>query len=138
MLDLSLLNSPTGIANGTNPRAVIDLPLTGSLDGGGLGVGEFRRASIAKYFDNVNVMQEAAIDEPRFTGNGLLLEGAGSNVCLQSREFETSPWTKAQYPILTKDQVGIDGVANSAWSMEDNHVSQFETIQQDIAIPAIR
>jgi hypothetical protein len=73
---------------------------------------------------------------PRFTGDGLLLEGPGTNALLYSRNFDDAVWVKTQSPVLTKNQIGIDGVANSAWELEDNSTSQFEVIIQDITVPA--
>ena len=46
---------------------------------------------------------------------GYLAEGARTNLCLQSRDLSTT-WT-ALNATLVKDQVGIDGVTNSASSM---------------------
>jgi hypothetical protein len=134
MFDISLLNSPTGIDNGTNPRPAINLPLTGSLDGGGLGVGTFRRASVAWYFDNTNTLQQAAIDEPRFTGNGLLLEGAGTNVCLQSRIITSAPWTSNVSS--SARTTGIDGSATGAISLTDASGSGSLSVLQGISYTA--
>jgi hypothetical protein len=38
--------------------------------------------------------------------------------------------------VLTQNQVGIDGVANTAWSLEDDDGAQFEGVQQAITIPS--
>jgi hypothetical protein len=73
--------------------------------------------------------------EPRFTGNGLLIEAAGTNSCLQSRTVTTSPWGQDNTPIKTQDQIGIDGVANTAWTIEDDDASSHEGIKQTITVP---
>ncbi len=47
---------------------------------------------------------------------GYLAEGARTNLCLQSRDLSNASWTKVN-TTGTKDQVGIDGVTNSASSL---------------------
>lgn len=59
----------------------------------------FTRSSIAKYFDAMGVMRDAAVDTPRIdydplTGEckGLLIEEARTNLLTYSSRFEKSPW----------------------------------------------
>lgn len=47
---------------------------------------------------------------------GYLAEGARTNLCLQSRDLSNASWTKIN-TTGAKDQIGIDGVANSASSL---------------------
>lgn len=48
--------------------------------------------------------------------DGILLENACTNACLQNRDLTQAVWTKTNATVA-KDQVGIDGVANSASHM---------------------
>ena len=59
----------------------------------------FTRASTATYFDSTGTMQTAATNAPRWDYNpstlalnGLLLEEARTNLCLQSAAIGTAPW----------------------------------------------
>jgi hypothetical protein len=113
----------------------ISLPLQGDLNGTNIGAGTFNRATIAYYFDGNNVLQQAAIDAPRFTGKGLLIEAAGSNVCLQSRDFTVSPWQEGFSPNPVMDSVGIDGVANSACTVTDASAATASLVYQVVTIP---
>jgi len=56
-----------------------------------------------------------------------------TNSILQSRAFDTT-WVVGQTPILTQNQTGIDGVANKAWTIEDDRGAGPEWIQQDVTI----
>jgi len=62
-----------------------------------------------------------------------ILQGS-QNVCLWSREFETSPWVTVNSPILTQDQTGFDGTANKAWTVEDDSNTSFEYSYQIVTI----
>lgn len=60
----------------------------------------FSRASAAYYTNSSGLLASAAAGVPRFdydpvalTSRGILLEGAGTNLCPQSSTFTTSPWT---------------------------------------------
>jgi len=77
------------------------------------------------YIDTAGVMQDAAINTPRVEADGLLLEPEGANILLQSRNFDTSPWTNTAPGVtLTQNQTGIDGQSNKAWLIEDSTASQ--------------
>jgi hypothetical protein len=52
----------------------------------------------------------------RITDQGLLVEEARTNSALWARDFTNAAWTKANVT-AAKDQVGADGVANSASSL---------------------
>ena len=98
----------------------------------------YDQIQVETYVDASGPPIETTTGPTRFRGTSspaLLLEGPGPNVCLQRRNFDHASWVKGSSPVLTQDQIGIDGVANSAWSFEDNSVTNFETIEQDIAVP---
>jgi len=70
---------------------------------------------------------------PRFESEGLLIEGESTNLLLQSRNLDTSPWaTSGLTPV--QDETGIDAVANTAWTLEDDSAAAYETLQQSISI----
>jgi hypothetical protein len=91
------------------------------------------RATTANYLHpTTDVLTEAAVNILRIETNGALIEEQRTNSILQSRQFDTT-WTNVG-TVLTKDQVGIDGVANSAWTMEDNNVAAQEGILQAVTV----
>jgi hypothetical protein len=83
----------------------------------------FTRASDAWYLDSDGLWKVAVTDQPRFDYNyktpgapvnrGLIIENAATNLCLWSRDLTNAAWVKTSVTAL-KDQVGIDGVVNSA------------------------
>ncbi len=87
--------------------------------------GTFSRAGTATYLDASGVVQTAATGEPRYQhydsanlslGSLLLLEGSRANGALWNRDFTNVAWVPTNITPL-KDQVGADGVANSASSL---------------------
>ncbi len=88
---------------------LLHLPLLNSLAfAKGVGSLTFARASIATYIDRYGVLQSAAIDEPRFDVDGLLMEGGSTNELDESDDFTGSPW------ILTGTMVRTGGQADPA------------------------
>ena len=70
--------------------------------------------NIAAWAENAaGVWSSFAVNTARQTDKGLLLEEARTNVCLQSRTLTNASWVKTNCTAV-KDQVGIDGAANSA------------------------
>jgi hypothetical protein len=71
----------------------------------------FTRASTGTFFDSAGVLTSAAIDAPRFDYNpstlvaqGLLIEEARTNLCLQSEDFATT-WAVAGTATITTNQL---------------------------------
>ncbi|QGU14876.1 hypothetical protein GNG27_09455 [Leclercia sp. 119287] len=54
------------------------------------------RATTATYIDKSGVLQTAAINEPRFERDGLLMEGTATNLALNSGDFGNAYWPKAR------------------------------------------
>lgn len=50
------------------------------------------RATTATYIDDDGILRTAAINEPRWQDGQLLVEGAATNLCLQSQALNLSPW----------------------------------------------
>lgn len=55
----------------------------------------FTRASTATYIDRYGVLKTAAADTPRFTADGLLVEGASTNLLTYSDQFDNAVWAKS-------------------------------------------
>jgi hypothetical protein len=80
----------------------------------------FTRASAAWYFNSAGNLTQAATNEPRFDydpttlqARGLLIEGAGTNIALHSRDFTQADWVKTNITAAL-NVTGIDGAANTA------------------------
>lgn len=75
------------------------------------------RASTADYADRLNgLWQVFPAATPRITDKGLLIEAAATNVVIQNRDLTQAAWVTASMT-AAKDQIGVDGVANSASSI---------------------
>ncbi len=113
--NLDSMNSLKAIGNIKNP--LLHLPLLNSLAfARGVGSLTFARASVATYIDRYGVVQSAAIDEPRFESNGLLVEGASTNKLLWSDDFTDAVWLDGSglWTVVGNNQTAPDGVATSA------------------------
>ncbi len=106
---------------------------------GGL-LGTHARLSDATYTDPVTGLTTTVGNNiPRFESVGglraILLEPAGMNVCLRSREFDHGDWQGGNPPVTTADEIGIDGGANTAYTLTDDDGAAYEFLIQDITIP---
>jgi len=83
--------STTGIPNGAIGNInspLLDLPLQNSLAmNKGVGSVTFTRASEATYIDRYGVLKTALANEARFEKDGLLIEGASTNIMLYSGDI---------------------------------------------------
>lgn len=59
----------------------------------------FTRASTATYVDKSGVLQTAAINEPRFEKEGLLIEAQSTNMMASSNP-QASPWSRSPAPVI--------------------------------------
>lgn len=76
------------------------------------------RSGSAWYFNN-GLLVEAAANTPRLSnGVGLLREGASTNLILHSRNLTDAAYDNPGIITITQDQVGIDGVSNTASLLE--------------------
>lgn len=115
------------------------VPENGAED---LGNGTFTNAdgTNRNYFDpdNGGYLTAAGVNEARFekiSGDrwkSLLVEPAGTNSILQSRTFTNASWVNNT--VATADKAGIDGVANTACTIEDADSGQTKFIRQNLAI----
>lgn len=75
------------------------------------------RSSTTDYADNLaGVWFPFPANAPRITNKGMLIEKAATNVVIQNRDLTQAAWVAVSVT-PAKDQVGIDGVANSASSI---------------------
>ena len=81
------------------------------------------RTTNATFFDSNGILQTAASGVARFDHDpttkvslGLFIEELRTNVCLRNRDKTDAAWVKLTMTAL-KDEVGEDGVANSASSL---------------------
>ena len=94
--------------------SLLYMPLYNSLDvERGVGTVAFTRSTLATYLDRYGVIRNAAADVPRFEQNGLLMEGASTNLLLRSQEFETSAWAKNDCTITPDDIAAPTGSVNA-------------------------
>jgi len=123
------------IGNINNP--LLDLPLNNSLAmKQGVGSVTFSRTTKATYIDRYGVLQTADIDEPRFEKDGLLIEGASTNLLTYSEEFDNDVWTKTQCTVTANDTVAPDGTNTadklSSSSNDDNDTLISQTYSTDV------
>jgi len=57
------------------------------------------------------------------------------NDCLWNRDLSNGVWLQTNTPTIVQDQIGIDGVLNTAWTLGDDDVVNNESIYQDVTIP---
>lgn len=98
----------------------------------------YSRASAASTRTPQGLLLNFVDDEPRFTQDGLIIERASTNELLHSRDLtQNSVWEVpvpvAQQPNITRDQVGVDGVASSACLIEDDSDSATASVFQEVA-----
>ena len=88
---------------------LLDLPLKNSLSmKAGAGVVTFTRSTTATYIDRYGVLKTAAVDEPRFEKDGLLLEGTSTNLTLYSED--STNWTIVGATLTANSIVSPDNI----------------------------
>lgn len=85
--------------------------------------GSFTRAGTAYYWDG-DILKSVGANAPRFeqisgVRKALLLEPAATNKQVNSRAFTGTGWSKTAGATISLDQIGIDGVANTACTVSD-------------------
>ena len=126
-------NYALSIGRINNP--LLHLPLKNSLDMiCGAGSVTFTRSTTATYIDRYGVVQDAAINEARFEKEGLLIEGASTNKCLQSEDLSTT-WTMANGSI-GGSVTTPDGTTNTKCGIIGNAVDTSHVVYQYIASTA--
>ncbi len=110
------------------------LPLAGKR-----GLVVFTRGSAGTYFDSSYVMQAAATNAARFdydvsnSALGLLIEGARTNVALQSETFDNASWVKTRATISANDAVAPDGATTADKIVEDATAGATHKAEQSLS-----
>ncbi|MBT8448838.1 MAG: hypothetical protein KJO69_04065 [Gammaproteobacteria bacterium] len=106
-------NPKMSVGNINSP--LLDLPLKNSLAmKQGVGSVTFTRTTTGTYIDRYGVLQTAAIDEPRFEKEGLLIEGDSTNLLTYSNDFSQADWTTLSTNISkVTGKTSPDGTANA-------------------------
>lgn len=101
--------------------------------GGGLTLS--RSAGGIYYFDSNNVLQYTGDNVAAFEALGLRVEGQATNLLALANYRDLTTWTFETTDATTaKDQVGIDGVANSACILTDSTGAGYANKQMSIAV----
>jgi hypothetical protein len=99
--------------------------------------GSFTRASAARYFDSLGVIQSATTDTPRFgynpanlaAGPTLLQEAAATNLLLRSQTFDNAAWAKTHATATAASTSAPDGTTTGELLAEDN-TTNVHTVDQ--------
>ncbi|HEG2094903.1 TPA: phage tail protein [Escherichia coli] len=86
----------------------------------------FKRASKATYINKSGVLTEAAIDEPRFERDGLLIEGQRTNLLLNSTN--PSKWNKSSNLELTEISTDSFNFTYGRFTVKDTLIGQTSAI----------
>jgi hypothetical protein len=65
---------------------------------------------------------------------GLLVEEQRTNLLRRTNAFTTAPWQAIDGATLAQDQVGPDGVTNSAWTITDSNASAASSVFQPYTV----
>lgn len=101
-----------------------------------------RALNTATYFNSAGLLTTANANVARFdydpatlAPRGLLIEEARTNTLLQSRDMTQAAWVKTDVT-PTRNQVGIDGVANTATLLTEGSAGTAQTQQSGAAVTA--
>lgn len=87
---------------------------------------KFKRASTATYINKSGVLTNAAIDEPRFEKDGLLIEGQRTNLLINS--VNPSKWNKSPNMILDRSGVDNFGFQYAKFTLKPEMVGKTSSI----------
>ncbi|TCK58188.1 LamG domain-containing protein [Seleniivibrio woodruffii] len=108
-LDTKMTASAYTGAFGNLDSPLLHLPLKKNLlTAQGQSVCTFTRASAATYVDRYGMLKSVAADIPRFTADGLLIEGTSTNLLTYSEQFENGAWVKTNTSITTNTAAVTD------------------------------
>lgn len=94
---------------------------------------KFKRASKATYINKSGVFTEAAIDEPRFEREGLLIEGTRTNYMLNSDDPDG--WAHSSNITVTDSGVDSFGFTYGKFSCNDSLIGQTSAINLAVIAP---
>ena len=115
-------NLNQAIGNINNP--LLDLPLNNSLAmKQGVGSVTYTCATTSTYVDRYGTLKYAAIDEPRFEKEGLLIEGASTNIVKESEDLSSGYWFSNRATVNTNVRAAPDGTTTVNKIIEDASAS---------------
>lgn len=93
------------------PIALFHMPLVNDLSiPRGIGPATFTRATTGTFVDRVDgLVKTAAIDTARFETDGVLIEGASTNLLSRSEEFDDAAWVKTNATVSADSTASPDG-----------------------------
>lgn len=103
----------------------------------------FTRTTAATRTNPYGLVETVAADVPRFEfdpvtleSRGLLIEEQRTNLLTYSNDFSNAIWTPVNsFPVRTQNLTGPDGVANSAWTIDDQFTgSDGAALEQTISL----
>ena len=114
---------------------LLDLPLQNSLAmNKGVGSVTFSRSTTATYIDRYGILKTAAVDEPRFEKDGLLIEGSSTNLLTYGDEFDNAAWLKARCSISINSTTAPDGTT-TADKLIDTADNNTHILYRDVTVP---
>lgn len=100
LLSAKMARSAMSQAIGNLSAPLTHLPLKKNLlTAQGQGICAFTRASTATYVDRYGVLKSSAADNPRFASDGMLIEGASTNLLTYSEQFDNAAWSKGNLSV---------------------------------------
>lgn len=90
----------------------------------------FTRASTGYAQTSAGVLVPFASGELRRTDKGVLIEGARTNLCLQSQTFDNASWTKSRSSITANAIVAPDGTTTADKLVEDATAASTHRVYQ--------
>ena len=111
---------------------LVDFDLQNSLNlVRGVGSVTFTRSTVKNYVDRYGVVQEAAVDTPAFEKEGCLLEGASTNLLLQSEDFATT-WALTRAGLTANAETAPDGTATAADKLKQTVTASSKYVSQTL------
>jgi len=112
----------------------LHLPLKKNLlTAQGQSVCTFTRASAATYIDRYGVLKSVSADTPRFTAEGLLIEGASTNLLTYSEQFDNGAWVKTNASVTPNSTVDPYGT-NLADKLVEDTSNGVHIIDRNISV----
>ena len=117
-----------------NANYRIPLHHTVGLKSRGFGDGTCGRTNTGWYFDPADgLLKPAAANEERIEAKGLLVERAATNSLTRNRELDV--WSESNTGTRTQNSIGVDGVANKAWTLDDTDAANAYYIYKGTLTP---
>ena len=92
----------------------------------------FTRASTGYAQTSAGALTSFASGELRRTDKGVLIEGARTNLCLQSQTFDNASWTKSRATVTADAAVAPDGTTTADKLVEDSSATTTHRTQQGV------